>query len=159
MDATNWATPKLSPAISAGSQAWRTPRLPSTTITSTSGTITARIGVCRPTIAPSVSTLSRGSSLAPDVIVPSVTIGVARAPNATGAVFAISATAAAFSGLKPIAISITTVIATGVPKPASASSSAPKQKAMMIAWIRWSALICSKERRSTSKWPLTTVRL
>ena len=32
----------------------------------------------------------------------------------------------------------TTVIATGVPKPARASRSAPKQKSMMIAWIRWS---------------------
>ena len=69
---------------------------------------------------------------------PSVTIGVASAPNATGAVFATSATAAALIGRKPSAISITTVIATGVPNPASASSSAPKQNAMMIAWIRWS---------------------
>ena len=72
---------------------------------------------------------------------------------------AISAIAAALSGWKPSAISITTVIATGVPKPASASSSAPKQKAMMIAWMRWSALTFSKERRSTSKWPEATVRL
>ena len=89
----------------------------------------------------------------------SVTIGVASAPKATGAVLAISATAAALSGSKPSAISITTVIATGVPKPASASSRAPKQKAMMIAWIRWSGLTFSKERRSTSKCPVATVRL
>ena len=66
----------------------------------------------------------------------SVTIGVAIAPNATGAVLATSATAAAFIGLKPTAISITAVIATGVPNPASASSSAPKQKAMITAWMR-----------------------
>ena len=88
-----------------------------------------------------------------------MTIGVARAPKATGAVLAIRATAAALSGWKPSAISITTVIATGVPKPASASSRAPKQKAMMIAWIRWSGLTFSKERRSTSKCPEATVRL
>jgi hypothetical protein len=80
-----------------------------------------------------------------------VTIGVASAPKATGAVLAIRATAAAFTGLKPIAISITTVMATGVPKPASASSRAPKQNAMMIAWIRRSELTVSNERRSTSK--------
>ncbi len=72
---------------------------------------------------------------------------------------AISATAAAFSGSKPSAISITTVIATGVPNPASASSSAPKEKAMMIAWIRWSGLTFAKDRRSTSKCPEATVRL
>ena len=101
-----------------------------------SGTTTARIGVCRPTIEPRVSTSRPGAELAPDATVESVTIGVARAPNATGAVLAINATAAALSGSNPSAISITTVIATGVPKPASASSRAPKQKAMMIAWIR-----------------------
>ena len=58
----------------------------------------------------------------------SVMIGVAIAPKATGAVLATSARAAALIGLKPRAISITLVIATGVPKPASASSSAPKRE-------------------------------
>ena len=46
-----------------------------------------------------------------------MTIGIAIAPNATGAVLATSATEAAFIGLKPTATSITAVIATGVPKP------------------------------------------
>ena len=119
----------------------------------------ARIGVCRPTIAPSVSTVSPGSLLAPDETSARVTIGVASAPNATGAVLAISATAAALIGWKPSAISITTVMATGVPKPARASRRAPKQKAMMIAWIRWSGLTFSNDRRRTSKWPDVTVRL
>ena len=100
---------------------------------------------------PRVSTVSPESSLAPDDTAASVTMGVARAPKATGAVFAISATAAALIGAKPIAINITTVIATGVPKPANASSSAPKQNAMMIAWTRWSGLTFSNERRRTSK--------
>ena len=103
--------------------------------------------------------MSPGSGFAPEETVARVTIGVARAPNATGAVLAIRATAAALSGWKPSAISITTVIATGVPKPASASSSAPKQNAMMIACTRWSELTLSKERRSTSKCPDDTVRL
>ena len=119
----------------------------------------ARIGVWRPTIAPSVSMVRRWSSFAPCVTVASVTIGVASAPNATGAVFAISDTDAAWIGRKPSAISITTVMATGVPKPARASSSAPKQNAMMIAWTRMSGLTRSMDRRSTSECPLTTVRL
>ena len=71
-------------------------------------------------------------------------IGIAIAPKATGAVLATSATAAALIGLKPSAISITAVIATGVPKPASASSSAPKQKAMITAWTRWSSEIVAE---------------
>ena len=54
---------------------------------------------------------------------------------------------------------MTTLIATGVPKPASASSRPPKQKAMMTAWMRWSGLTFSNERRSTSKCPVATVRL
>ena len=88
-----------------------------------------------------------------------MTIGVAIAPNATGAVLATSAIAAALIGLKPTAISITAVIATGVPNPASASSSAPKQKAMMMAWIRWSSEIVANDRRSTAKCPVSTVML
>ena len=51
------------------------------------------------------------------------------------------------------------VIATGVPKPASASSSAPKQNAMITAWIRWSSLTRANDRRRTSKCPVTTVML
>jgi hypothetical protein len=159
LDATNCATPNATPQTTAGSHAFRIPRRPSTIATRISGTTRASNGVCRPTIAPSVSVFRRGSSAAPEVTVASVTIGVARAPNATGAVFATSATTAALSGWKPRAISMTTVMATGVPNPASASSRAPKQKAMMIAWTRWSALTFSNERRSTSKWPLATVRL
>ena len=54
-------------------------------------------------------------------------------------------------GLKPSAISMTEVIATGVPKPASASISAPKQKATITAWTRWSSEMAPNERRSTAK--------
>ena len=61
--------------------------------------------------------------------------------------------------LEADANSITAVIATGVPKPASASSSAPKQKAMITAWIRWSSEIAAKDRRSTAKCPVSSVML
>ena len=88
-----------------------------------------------------------------------VVIGTASAPNATGAVLATNATAAARIGSNPSAISITAVIATGVPNPASASISAPKQNAMMTACTRWSSLTRLNERRSTSKWPVSTVML
>ncbi len=88
-----------------------------------------------------------------------MTIGIAIAPKATGAVLATSATEAAFIGLKPSATSITEVMATGVPKPASASSSAPNEKAMMTAWMRWSSEICENERRSTAKCPVASVML
>jgi hypothetical protein len=93
------------------------------------------------------------------VISARVTIGMAMAPKATGAVLATSATEAALMGEKPRPISITAEIATGVPKPASASSRAPKQKAMMIAWTRWSSEIVANERRRIAKWPLATVML
>ena len=86
-------------------------------------------------------------------------MGTAIAPNATGAVFATSATTAARIGAKPSAMSINDVTATGAPNPASASRSAPKQNAMRIACVRWSAENAPKLRRSTSKWPVTTVML
>ena len=106
--------------------------------TSTSGTNSASTGVWWPTRAPRCSTVKLSSSpsgATAVVTADSVTMGVASAPNATGAVLATRASVAAFSGRNPSAISMTLVIATGVPKPASASSSAPKQKAMMIACI------------------------
>ena len=73
--------------------------------------------------------------------------------------FATSATEAALIGWKPSAMSITAVMATGVPKPASASSSAPKQNAMITAWTRWSSEIRPNERRSTAKCPVASVML
>ena len=51
------------------------------------------------------------------------------------------------------------MIATGVPKPASASIRAPNEKAMMIAWIRWSSETVANDRRNTAKWPVSTVIL
>src|SRR5215475_8092313 len=146
-DVTYCARPNAAPQTIAAGQVWRTPRRPSTRATSTSGTNSDRIGVCRPTIEPTLFT-SR------PLTVDRVTIGVASAPNATGAVFATSANTAARIGVKPSAINMTAVIATGVPKPANASISAPKQNAMMMAWIRLSSLTPPNDRRSTSKCPV-----
>ena len=87
----------------------------------------------------------------------SVVIGIAMPPNATGAVSATSARTTAFIGLKPTPTSITEQIAIGVPKPASASSSAPKQKAMMTTWTRWSLEIELNARRRTAKSPVFSV--
>jgi hypothetical protein len=59
-----------------------------------------------------------------------VMMGMAKPPNATGAVFAKSARAAAYSASKPRPAMMAAVMATGVPNPAVASRSAPKIKAM-----------------------------
>ena len=128
------------------------PRVPSTMPIRISGTTSASSGVWRPTIAPR-------SSWGRPVTWASVTIGTAIAPNATGAVLATSATDAALIGSKPSAISITAVMATGVPKPASASSSAPNEKAMITACTRWSSETRLNARRSTAKCPVSTVML
>ncbi len=140
------------PQTSVAGRVARTPRHRSMMNTSAIGTNTPSSGVWRPTICASVC-----SGMA--VTAASVVIGTASAPKATGAVFATSATVAALIGLNPNAISMTLVIATGVPKPASASSSAPKQNAMITAWIRWSSLTRANDRRRTSKCPVTTVML
>ena len=55
-------------------------------------------------------------------------IGVPSAPKATGAVLAISASPAAYSGGKPAPIISAAEMATGVPKPAAPSMNAPKLK-------------------------------
>jgi hypothetical protein len=147
---TNSALAQLTPQTAATGHTERAPRLPSTMKTSSSGTNTVRKGVCRPTTAPM-------SSYEILVSVPAVMIGVAMAPKATGAVLATRTVTAARTGVKPSAMSMTPVIATGAPKPASASSRPPKQKAMMIAWTLGSSLISWKVRRRSSNLPLTTV--
>ena len=68
-----------------------------------------------------------------------------------------SDTTAALTGAIPAAMSIAMEIATGAPNPARDSSSAPKQKAMMMARIRWSSLIARMRSPSTSNQPVTTV--
>jgi len=85
-------------------------------------------------------------------------IGVATAPNATGAVLANNTTVAALSGLTPSAKIMVAVIATGAPKPAKASNRPPKQNAIKMVWTRTSPLpSLSKVRRRSSNLPEATV--
>ncbi len=111
---------------------------------STNGTSRARNGVWRPTIWPRLWTGS-------PVTCASVVIGMAIAPKATGAVSATSATAAARTGLIPSPTSMIPQIATGVPKPASASSSAPKQNAITTTCTRRSSEMALNARFNTAK--------
>ena len=62
-----------------------------------------------------------------------------------------------FIGLNPTPTSITEQIAIGVPKPANASSRAPKQKAIMTTCTRWSLDIELNARRRTAKSPVFSV--
>ena len=65
-----------------------------------------------------------------------MSLGIPSDPNATGAVLAISASAAAMIGSKPSPASIEAVMATGAPNPAMPSIKAPKQKATSNTWMR-----------------------
>ena len=107
----------------------------------------ARVVVC-------VSCSSMGASRPPSVV-----IGMPSEPNATGVVFATRARVAAMIGWKPSPASMDAVIATGAPKPAMPSMSAPKQNATSTTWIRRSPVTRASERRMTSKSPLSTDRL
>ena len=88
-----------------------------------------------------------------------IVMGLPRPPKATGAVSATSARAIALSGLKPMAMSMTPQMAIGEPPPASASMSAPNEKAITIACTRWSSLTRANDRRRTAKCPVSTVML
>ncbi len=89
-----------------------------------------------------------------------VVTGTPRAPKATGAVSKIRVKVRASSAGKPRAISRAEQMATGVPKPATPSSRAPKQKPITISTTRlsdgrWSMT----QRRRASKRPVATVML
>ena len=98
------------------------PRQPANAQTSQNGTISENNGSWRPTIALSSN---RSSPVTPC----SAMIGVPSAPNATGAVLAMSDSPDAASGVNPSPISIAPVTATGVPNPDAPSKNAPKQNA------------------------------
>ena len=147
----HWATAKETPMTSAASHASLSPRTPSMMNSRMNGTMTAKNGAWWPTTAP----IRAGSR---PVSTPAVVIGMAIAPNATGAVLAMSTTVAVFRGLSPSARIMVAVIATGAPKPARASSRPPKQNAMSTAWMRRSPPpMVSKMVRRSSKRPLRTV--
>ncbi|WP_244486635.1 hypothetical protein [Aureimonas sp. Leaf324] len=66
---------------------------------------------------------------------------------------------AALIGLKPSSTRSAAQIAMGTPKPAAPSRNAPKQKAIRMTWIRWSAEIVVMLPRMTSNIPLSTASL
>jgi hypothetical protein len=119
-DATNCMPANDSPATSATRHSARSAFGPPITSNSTNGTSNAKIGVCRPTIAPS-------SDSGRPVVVERAVSGSASVPNATGTESAIRAATAAFTGWKPMPTSIAAQIATGAPAPISPSSRPPKQ--------------------------------
>ena len=125
------------PAVSAAGQTPSMPRKPAIAQTTQNGTSSEKNGSCRPTMAESLS-------LSIPVTPSSAMMGVPRAPNATGAVFAMSDKPAAESGLNPNCIRMAAVTATGVPNPAAPSKNAPNEKAISITWMRGSGAIPAK---------------
>ena len=98
-------------------------------------------GNWRPTIAP------RAGAGSP-VTAPSTVTGTPSAPKATGAVLKMRTNTSASRAGKPTRMSSDEVIATGVPKPAMPSRSAPKQKPMTTRTTR----------RSFGRWLRTHAR-
>ncbi len=89
----------------------------------------------------------------------STMIGVPSAPNATGAVLAMSESPAAQSGEKPRPMRIAAVTATGVPKPAAPSKNAPKLNATSRSCSLRSGVMPVMLFCSTSNSPTSLVRL
>ncbi|MNQ80565.1 hypothetical protein D3C85_955520 [compost metagenome] len=151
MDTRNCGTAKLTPATRIAGQISTILRQPAKAQISQNGTSTEKKGNCRPTI------IDSSISSSP-VTLARVMIGVPRAPNATGAVLAISASPEAASGEKPSPIRIAPVTATGVPKPAAPSKNAPKQKAISSNCRRRSSVMRARESCSTLNEPFSVVR-
>ncbi len=78
-------------------------------------------------------------------------------PSGVTTELASSDAAAARTGGRPAPMSTTVETTMGVPKPATASSSAPNRKAMTMVRIRGSGDIRPKARVRTSKCPDSTV--
>src|SRR3984893_11141211 len=117
---------------------------------SQNGTISEKIGNCRPTIAP-----SRNGSMPVTEARP--WIGVPSAPYATGAVLAISDRPEAASGEKPRPIRTEPVIATGVPNPEAPSKNAPNENAISKSCRRRSSVTPPTARFKSSNFPVATV--
>src|SRR3954452_12253741 len=90
----NCTAANVPPQTSTAGHTERSPRQPLIETTSHAGTISETNGNCRPAIIPSVFA-------GIPVTAPSVRMGVPIAPNATGAVLAISERPAAYSGVNP----------------------------------------------------------
>ena len=144
--------PKVIPTTSPKGQHSRMPFLPSMTARSRNGTTRQSMAVSCPVMGEIASTLSPK----PPTLAAWIT-GRPTAPKATGTVFASSAMRAARIGENPMATSIAAAMATGAPKPASASSRPPKQKAINRPSTRGSSLIRKNVLRRSSNLPEITV--
>ncbi|MNT77164.1 hypothetical protein D3C72_2162450 [compost metagenome] len=78
---------------------------------------------------------------------PATIIGIPMAPNATGAVFTIKQSPAAYKGLKPKPTNNAAVIATGAPKPAAPSRKVPNANPTNSICKRWSSVMDKIEER------------
>src|ERR1043166_6561886 len=122
LETKNCGTAKATPATSIDGQISIIPRKPANAQINQNGTINEKKGSWRPTIAL--------NDFRSKPVTPCNPIsGAPRAPNATGAVFAISERLDAESGVNPRPIKIAPVTATGVPKPQAPSMNAPKLNA------------------------------
>ena len=117
--------------------------------TSQNGTITAVNGRMRPIMA------FRSDSGSPETAA-KVCTGVPIAPQATGAVFAIRFSAAAWKGRNPKPIMKAPAIATGAPNPAAPSMKAPKQKATSSTCSRRSGVMLAIDSFMISNCPVST---
>ena len=126
------------------------PRQPAYAAISQNGTISEKTGSWCPIIALSSC---RSSPVTPA----SAITGVPSAPNATGAVFAISESALASSGANPRPSRSAAVIATGVPKPAAPSKNAPNANATSSNCSRRSFVTPRMPSRSSAKCPRSCV--
>jgi hypothetical protein len=142
-------TANATPATRAAGHTPAIPRRPAKAATTQNGTRTAKNGSCRPTMA------ERSITSSP-VTAPRARIGVPSAPNATGAVFAMSERQDAAIGVKPSWMRRAAVTATGVPNPAAPSKNAPRQNAMPITWMRGSGERRARLVRRTAKCPFAT---
>src|ERR1043166_4910310 len=154
-DERYWTIAKLPPETSVAGQTSNAsfqvpPSILTNSTTSQNGTRIDAHGSWWPAIVDSVSSSS-------PVTVASVTIGVPIAPNATGAVFAIRLSTAAWNGLKPRPTMIAPAIATGVPKPDVPSMIAPNENAISRTWSRRSNEIWMIDSLTISNFPVTTV--
>ncbi len=109
------------PATSIGGQTSIILRQPTNAVISQKGTMTEKKGSWRPT-------MPLSSCRSSPVTAERAITGVPRAPNATGAVLAMSDSPEAASGEKPRPMRMAAVTATGVPKPAAPSKNAPREE-------------------------------
>ena len=149
-DHKNWTEANVPPMTTSGTRTSQVLRQPARVATSQNGITRERIGKIRPDVALRAWTSSSVTRL-------SVRIGMPMPPQATGAVLAIRQSNAAWNGWNPNPTRNAAEIATGAPKPAAPSMSAPKQNATRTAWSRRSADSRATEVFITSNCPVATV--